>query len=43
MVVEIMIELQEICGVRFQQDDLQEVKTLGDLTSLIATRAQAQS
>jgi acyl carrier protein len=43
MVVEMMIELQEICGVRFQQDDLKEVKTLGDLTSLIATQAQAQS
>jgi acyl carrier protein len=40
MVVEMMIELQELCGVRFQQDDLREVKTLGDLTSLIETRAQ---
>jgi acyl carrier protein len=41
MVVEMMIELQEICGVRFQQDDLKDVKTLGDLTSLIEARAQA--
>lgn len=39
MVVEMMIELQEICGVRLQQDDLKGVKTLGDLTSLIETRA----
>jgi acyl carrier protein len=41
MIVEMMIELQEICGVRFQQDDLKDVKTLGDLTSLIEARAQA--
>ena len=32
--VEMVIELQEEFGVRFVQDDLKNVKTLGDLTAL---------
>jgi acyl carrier protein len=43
MVVEMIIELQEICGVRLQQEDLKEVRTLGDLTGLIEARAQMAS
>ena len=40
VLIEMVIELQEEFGVRLVQDDLRDVKTVGDLTSLIASRAK---
>lgn len=40
ILVEMVIELQEEFGVRFVQDDLKSVKTLGDLTALFESRAR---
>ena len=40
MLIEMVIELQEEFGVRLVQEDLRDVKTVGDLTSLIASRAK---
>ena len=37
--IEMVIELQEEFGVRLVQEDLRNVKTVGDLTSLIASRS----
>ena len=37
MIVELMIDLQESCAVRLTHEDVRHVKTLGELTSLIAT------
>ena len=36
--IEMVIELQEEFKVRLVQDDLKNVKTVGDLTSLIKSR-----
>jgi acyl carrier protein len=38
--VEMVIELQEEFGVRLVQEDLKDVKTVGDLTRLFETRAR---
>jgi acyl carrier protein len=37
--VEMVIELQEEFGVRLVQEDLKNVKTVGDLTELFESRA----
>lgn len=39
--VEMVIELQEEFGVRLVQEDLKNVKTVGDLTELFESRANA--
>lgn len=39
MLVELVIELQDICEVHLQQEDLKDIKTLGDLAGLIEGRA----
>lgn len=39
MLVELIIELQDICEVHLQQEDLKDIKTLGDLAGLIEGRA----
>jgi acyl carrier protein len=36
--IEMVIELQEEFGVRLVQEDLRDVKTVGDLTNLISNR-----
>ena len=38
LLVEMVIELQEEFGVRFQQADLADVKTAGDLIDLVISR-----
>jgi acyl carrier protein len=38
--VEMVIDLQETFSVRFGQEDLNAVKTVGDLVRLIRSRAQ---
>jgi acyl carrier protein len=38
--VEMVIELQEEFGVRLVQEDLKDVRTVGDLTRLFETRAR---
>jgi acyl carrier protein len=40
VLVEMVIELQEEFGVRLVQEDLKDVKTVGDLTRLFETRAR---
>jgi len=40
LLIEMVIELQEEFSVRLVQDDLKDVKTVGDLTRLIETRAK---
>jgi acyl carrier protein len=40
-VVEMVIDLQEEFGIRLGQEDLKQVKTVGDLTSLISGRMAA--
>ena len=40
ILVEMVIELQEQLGVRITQDDLKEVKTVGDLTAVFAAKTQ---
>jgi len=40
VLVEMVIELQEEFGVRLVQDDLKDVKTVGDLTRLFEIRAR---
>ena len=40
LLIEMVIELQEEFAVRLVQDDLKDVKTVGDLTRLIETRAK---
>ncbi len=39
--VEMAIELQEELGVRFSQDDLLRVATIGDLLDLVERRARS--
>jgi acyl carrier protein len=39
--IEMVIELQEEFGVRLVQEDLKDVKTVGDLTALIETRSKS--
>lgn len=39
MLVELIIELQDICEVHLGQEDLKDIKTLGDLAGLIEERA----
>ena len=41
VLVEMVIELQESFGVRFNQEDLNKVKTVGDLLGLIESRASS--
>ena len=38
--IEMVIELQEEFGVRLVQEDLKDVKTVGDLTALIESRSK---
>ena len=38
--VEMVIDLQETFSVRFGQDDLNKVKTVGDLVALVRSRAR---
>ena len=40
LLVEMVIELQEEFAVRLVQDDLKDVKTVGDLTRLIESKAR---
>jgi acyl carrier protein len=40
VLVELVIELQEDLGVRFVQEDLKNVRTVGDLSSLFESRAR---
>lgn len=40
VLIELVIQLQEEFGVRFGQQELQGVKTVGDLTELIASVAR---
>jgi acyl carrier protein len=40
LLVEMVIELQEEFSVRLVQDDLKDVKTVGDLTRLIESKAK---
>lgn len=40
VLVEMVIELQEEFGVRFVQEDLKNVKSVGQLTQLFASRVQ---
>ena len=37
--VELVIDLQETFGVRFSQEDLNAVRTVGDLVALVRKRA----
>jgi acyl carrier protein len=39
--VEMVIDLQEEFGIRLGQEDLKVIKTIGELTALIAERAKA--
>jgi acyl carrier protein len=39
VLVEMVIDLQETFGVRFGQEDLQAVRTVGDLVALIQERS----
>lgn len=41
VLVEMVIELQEEFGVRLVQDDLKDVKTVGDLLRLLESKAKA--
>lgn len=41
LLVEMVIELQDAFDIRLVQDDLQAVRTVGDLAHLIASRANA--
>jgi len=38
--IEMVIELQEEFGVQLVQEDLKDIKTVGDLTGLIASRSR---
>jgi acyl carrier protein len=38
LLVHMVIELQEVFGVRFVHEDMQAVKTVGDLLTLVARR-----
>jgi len=40
LLIEMVIELQEEFGVRLVQEDLREVKTVGDLVNLFASRSK---
>ena len=40
VLVEMVIELQEDLGVRFVQEDLKNVRTVGDLSLLFESRAR---
>lgn len=40
VLVDMVIDLQEELGTRLMQDDLKEVKTVGDLTKLFVAHAQ---
>ncbi|HJQ69207.1 MAG TPA: phosphopantetheine-binding protein [Blastocatellia bacterium] len=40
LLIEMVIELQEEFAVRLVQDDLKDVKTVGDLTRLIERKAK---
>lgn len=41
LLVELVIELQEEFGVRFEQADMNGVRTVGDLVGLVAGRMDA--
>ena len=40
LLVEMVIELQELLGVRLVQEDLNHVKTVGDLTQVVVAKGQ---
>ena len=42
-IVELVIELQEDFGIRFYQDDMNEVSTVGDLLDLVERRVVEKS
>ena len=41
VLVELVIDLQEEFGVRFEQDDVQRIRTVADLADLVAVRSAA--
>jgi acyl carrier protein len=41
ILVEMIIELQDVFGVRLVQEDMKHVKTVGELTELIVSRASS--
>ena len=43
MIVELMIELEETCGIRLSQEDVKHVKTVGELTDAITAAAQSNA
>lgn len=43
MLVELLIELQEEYGIRLVQEDLTNVKTVGELTGLILSRTKVSA
>ena len=43
ILVEMIIDLQDAFGLRLVQEDMKDVKTVGDLTQLFVSRAGAAS
>ena len=43
ILVEMIIDLQDAFGLRLVQEDMKDVKTVGDLTKLFVSRAGAAS
>ena len=43
LLVEMIIDLQDAFGLRLVQEDMKDVKTVGDLTQLFVSRAGAAS
>jgi acyl carrier protein len=43
ILVEMIIELQDVFAVRFVQEDMRDVKTVGHLTELFVSRAAASA
>ena len=43
MIVELMIELEETCGIRLSQEEVKHVKTVGELTSAIIAAASSHA
>ena len=43
ILVEMIIELQDAFGLRLVQEDMKHVKTVGDLTELLVSRAKTRT
>lgn len=43
ILVEMIIELQDDFGIRLVQEDMKHVKTVGDLTELLVSRAKSMA